>query len=277
MRVEISGLFWIILNTSLGFGASFVVNPSILIFEPDKKNISQVATYTYQGGGTVSSGQLSGPQENNNENAPVPIEINLTARVVNMEGEVEYPSSEGADDFVVYPSQFILYPGESKKVQVQWVGSQLPGKEVSYGLISTQLPLKIKENIEQPKTAIGMVMVLTRYAGIIVVRPTGIKPDVKVDTAYYAQDTSGNYFVAILNNQGTGLQSLRSMHFSVSPYEKNGRIKLAEAIRLVPSQSLKAANQSLLAGFKRKIQIPWPAGFPVGPIHATANFPDAPK
>lgn len=257
--------------------SSFNLTPWVLIFEPQNKIISQTVTFKYQSDKDSHDSKVQRPSPKDDQNAPVPVEVTLTARELDLDGKVIYPSSQGADDFVVYPSQFILYPGDVKKVQVQWVGAKLPDREISMGFISTQLPLKFDGNLEEPKTAITMVEMMTRYEGIIVVRPPNIKPGVVVDTAYSRQDSAGTHMVVILNNKGTGMQSLKNIDFTVAPLDKNGKIKFNERIEFKNKTVSNATNQSLLAGFRRKVEVPWPGGFPVGPINVSATFIDTPK
>src|SRR5690606_16900162 len=149
-------------------------------------------------GGTPAS-QMQGRNPNGAHNEPVPIEISITTREITPDGQVIYPSSKGAEDFVIYPSQLILYPGDVKKVQVQWVGTKIPSRETAFGLIATQLPLNVGANREKPKVATIMVNVMTRYEGILVVRPKDVKPAIVVDSVYSRIDSSGPRMVLILN------------------------------------------------------------------------------
>jgi P pilus assembly chaperone PapD len=259
------------------WSSSFTMNPWILVFEPEKKAISQVVSFEYQADGERHPTKVEKPAPLDEKNAPVPVEISISAREINLEGVVTYPSSDGADDFVVYPSQFILYPGDIKKVQIQWVGAELPKKEISYGFIATQLPLKFDNNQEPPKKAVAIIEFQRRYEAIIVVRPSNLKPAVVVDTAYCLNDTSGTHMVILLNNKGTGMQNLKSMQFTIAPLDANGKIKFSEKITAWKDGSSNATTQSLMAGFKRKIQIPWPVGLAVQPINVTVSFPITPK
>jgi fimbrial chaperone protein len=260
---------------SIAAASSFTLNPWILVFEPHKKTTTQVVTFSYQADGPTQ-GAVERPTPRDSKNAPVPVEVNITARELSLDGVVGYPSSQGADDFVVYPAQFILYPGDTKKVQVQWVGDKIPTREITLGFIATQLPLKFKEPEEQPTTAVARVEVQRRYEGIIVVRPSGVKPAVQVDTAYARKDSTGQLLAVILNNKGTGMQILKNVEFTVAPLDAGGKIRFNERIpvKVKPSN---ATNQSLMAGFRRKVEVPWPQGLPVGPVNVTVSFPDAPK
>jgi P pilus assembly chaperone PapD len=257
MRFRLFAGFFLGFTTTGIWGSSFALNPWILIFEPQNRVISQVVTFTYQGEGPEALKKQQGPAPDNAQNAPVPVEINISAREITLEGSVTYPSNAGADDFVVYPSQFILYPGDTKKIQVQWVGASVPTREMTFGFIATQLPLNLKEETEQPKRPIGRVLLQTRYEGIIVVRPSGVKPAVVVDTAYSRHDSAGTSLVFILNNKGT--------------------IKFNERFPIKEIKASNATAQSLFPGFRRMVAVPWPSGYPVVPVIVTAMFPDAPK
>jgi fimbrial chaperone protein len=268
------------LLSTAAWGSRFNLNQWILVFEPQNKVISHTVTFNYQSDAPPppqkSGGQPQPPGET--DNAPVPVEINIAAREITPTGQVIYPSTLGSDDFVVYPSQFILYPGDSKKVQIQWVGAIVPGKEISFGFISTQLPLDIKKDRkEKPTGAKAVVNLATRYEGVIVVRPAGIKPDVVVDTAYSRKDSAGMSLVTVLNNKGTGMQSLKGMGLTLVAVDKNGKLEFSQRAQIKDIKPQATTNQSLFAGFKRMVVVPWPDGFPVGPVKATAAFPNAKK
>jgi P pilus assembly chaperone PapD len=277
MRISVFTCICLGFTLSVSWGARFNMNTWILIFEPESKVISQMVTYSYQGEKPPEIDRKQGPMPNDEENAPVPVEINISSREVGLDGKVIYPNAEGADNFVVYPSQFILYPGDSKKIQVQWVGSSIPQKETAYGFISTQIPLDINKDKPKPKSAMGKVSIASRYEGIIVVRPRGIKPNVVVDSAFAAKDSTGNNLVVLLDNKGTGLQSLKTIAFEVAPLDNAGKIKFNERVQIKSIKESNATNQRLFPGFRRSVQIPWPAGLPMGPVKAMAIFPETKK
>lgn len=273
-RFTLSALLFL---SPLSWGApGFNLSPWILIFEPENRVISQVVTFKYESG-KGNGPDAQGPAPKNGPNGPIPVEITVSSRELTLDGTVIYPSSAGADDFVIYPSQFILYPGDTKKVQVQWVGVKVPPKEISLGFISTQVPLNIAPPAEKPTSAITRVEMVTRYEGIIVVRPANVKPNVVVDTAYARHDSAGTHLVMILNNKGTGMQTLKNLSYTVAPLDKNGKLRLADKLQRKLATPSNATNQSLLAGFRRKVEVAWPPELPVGPVGATVTFPDAAK
>jgi fimbrial chaperone protein len=277
MRVSVFSGILLVFSASAALGSRFNMNPWILIFEPDNKVISQMVTYTYQGENAAQNPQAQGPAANDAENAPVPVEVSIVGREVNLDGKVIYPNSQGADNFVVYPSQFILYPGDSKKIQVQWVGAGSPPKEVAFGFISTQIPLELDKNRPRPKSVVGKISIASRYEGIIVVRPRGAKPLVVVDSAYSVKDTAGTSLVFLLNNKGNGVQQIKNLGVTVTPLDAGGKILFAQRIKLKEVKAEVVTNQSLFPGFRRKIVLPWPEGLPVGPVNVTAEFTDGRK
>lgn len=214
-----------------------------------------------------------GPHPNTAKNAPVPVELSIASREITMDGKVIYPSSKGSDDFVIYPSQFILYPGDVKKVQVQWVGTKIPAKEVAFGIISTELPLKVDGSQDQTKGARGLVKVVSRYEGILVVRPKVATPSVVVDSVYSRKDSGGTIMGLILNNKGTGMQNLKGMTLSINPLDKAGKIAFSGKNVITPNLSPETVQKSLFAGFRRRVEIPWPKEFAVAPVSVNVSFP----
>lgn len=276
MRLRLCSAICLGIIQSAALGAQFNMTPWVLIFEPQNKVISQMVSYSFQGVNHDPRNREQGPQVNDEDNAPVPVEINISAREINLDGSIAYPNSQGADNFVVYPSQFILYPGDTKKIQVQWVGTALPEKEMAYGFISTQIPLELNKEKTKPKSAVGVVTVVSRYEGIIVLRLKGAKPDVVVDTSYAGMDSTGKTLTFILNNRGNGLQSIKTMNLAVLPLDNGGKIKFGEPF-LVKDVKQLVATQSLFPGYRRKISIPWPTGLAYGPVKVTVEFPDGKK
>ncbi len=276
MSLKILLVFTFALILPRAFGSNYTFSPYILIFQPQKKIVGQIVTFNFQSDtppiNDGSSVPIQGPQENKMQNNPIPIEISIAAREVNLEGAVIYPNSIGAENFVIYPSQFILRAGSSKKVQVQWIGETLPPKETAFGLIVTQLPLKFKEPKEKPTKATASVEIMTRYEGVIVIRPPDVQPEVKVDTAYSQKDSTGTLLVLILDNKGTGMQTLKKMVLSIAPLDQDGKIKLREKREYKDMVMPSSAAQSIFPGGKRKLAFPWPPDFPVCPINAWVTF-----
>ncbi len=264
MRRILLGLLASKILISSVYAGGYSIEPWILILEPAQKKMSQVITVKYEGGSTAPKTQELGPSRSD----PVPVEISVVKREIALDGTISYPTEKQDDDFVVYPSQLILYPGDLQKVQVQWVGSKIPSAETVYGLIAMQLPINLPVD-ENVKTPIGSMNLLTRYEGIVVMRPAGIKPQVNVDTSFALKDSAGNtHLISILNNKGNGLLSFKKLRLTVIPLDEKGKLHMQDKIEVKPDYNQPYAKQALFAGNVRRFDIPWPKDFPIGPIKA---------
>jgi fimbrial chaperone protein len=267
-------MLWTALATlSPGHAANFTMDPWIMVLEPERNKISEVLTLKYIGGDGGLPGP--GPKPSGSDVSPVPVELSVQAREVDVDGSVKIFPSKASEDFVIFPSQLILYPGDVQKVQLQWAGTTLPQKEISFSLIATQLPMDLGKEKERSKSAKAMLNVLTRYQGVLILRPAKTQPKVTVDSVAAKTDTTGSKLVLMLKNNGTGRQKLENMTVRIIPKDADGKLVLAKTRSYQPNMDLKAAKQSLFAGFKRKLELPWPEQVPVGPVQASVTFANA--
>jgi hypothetical protein len=252
------------------WGVNFAMDTWIITLEPDSKKTSQVLTLKYVGG--EMPGQPAIPLARTLQ--PVPVELGIYARTIDMEGTVHYDTSKVLPEFVIYPSQLILYPGDVQKVQVQWVSDKPLTREVAYGLIASQLPVNLESNSQGQKGVQAQIMVLTRYEGIVDVRPKGIKPMVVVDTVYSRTDTSGKQLMVVqLENKGTGLQVVRDMRMTIAPLDDKGHVIFEKRIKYQPALNANEVRHSLFPMQKRRFTVPWPSGIDVGPVQVIPEFP----
>lgn len=249
---------------------NFAMDTWIITLEPDNKKTSQVLTLKYVG--NEMPGQPVIPLARTLQ--PVPVEIAIYSRTIDLEGKVHYDTSKTSPEFVVYPSQLILYPGDVQKVQVQWVSDKPLTREISYGLIASQLPVNLESNAQGPKGVQAQLMVLTRYEGIVDVRPKNARPLVVVDTVFSKADTTGKPLMVIqLQNKGTGLQVVRDMRITVAPLDEKRRVILEKRITYQPQLNPDEVRHALFSTQKRRFTIQWPAGIPVGPVQVIPEFP----
>lgn len=257
--------------SSMAHAVSFSLDPWIIILEPSKNTLSQVITLKYVGDETRTTDQSSPA---NQGTAPIPIEITVLPRLVDENGSVRYTSQTPSPEFVVFPSQLILYPGDEQKVQLQWVAEKIPKKEVTFGLIAAQQPVAIEETGNKFSKARGQINILTRYESIIVMRPEGVKPKIVVDSVYPIKDSTGeNQMMLLLSNQGTGMQSASEMKLEVAPIGKNGLADFTKKILYAPNLPHSQVKNAIFADGKRRLLLPWPEHIPVGPIQVTPEFP----
>jgi fimbrial chaperone protein len=238
--------------------AGFSMTPLIVTLEPSKQITTGEVVIKFEG----------------EVKAPTAIEIKVKGREVAQDGvTVLYPEDKSTDDFVVYPSQIVLMPGEMQRVQIKWVGESMPKKEISYGLIAEEAPIKLGDENEARTKPMGRVIITGRYEGAIVVLPGGGKPNTVVDSAKSGLDTAGNNrLILLINNKGSGRQKLRGLKLQITPLDKNGKMVFNKSLDYKPIIPDELTKQSLFPGYLRRLIMPWPPGLPVGPIKVTVGF-----
>jgi len=240
--------------------AGYSFSPLITILEPMSGKASAVVEIKFEG----------------DVKAPVALELKLKGREISLDGKVGYIDDKSADKFVIYPCQIVLMPNDLQRVQVQWVGDSVPQKEIAYGLICEQAPIKVGDEDKPQTKAVGRVNILTRYEGIVVVRPRDVKPNTIVESAEATKDSTSSPCLSLtLYNTGTGLQKLAGMILQISPLNSNGKVVPGKSIKYRPELEREKIKHSLFAGYKRKFDLPWPPGLPVGPIRAAVDFNEA--
>jgi hypothetical protein len=267
MAVTNAAILALLLGLGTVSGATFSMDPWIVVLEPGSQKNSAVLTLRYSGppAGAQAPGESIGE--------PIPVEVSVARREISIDGKVGYPAGEPLSDFVLFPSQVILYPGDVTKVQLQWAGEKIPEKEMTFGLIADQVAVDAEQKAPAKK-AMASVSVLTRYEGIVVLRPPKVKAAVIVDTAYAKADSSGTLLVAILNNQGTGMQSLKKISLTVAPIDAQGKPDMSKSTLYSPEIPTQFIGNSLFAGFRRRIEAPWPEKIPKGAVKVWAQFRD---
>jgi fimbrial chaperone protein len=236
----------------------YSLNPLITILEISKKQTSSEVIIKFEG----------------DVKAPVALELKVMGREISLDGQtVLYHEDKAADNFVVYPAQIVLMPGEIQRVQIKWVGDSIPSTEITYGLIAEEAPLKIGDEDEKRSKAEARITIRARYEGIIVLRPAGVKPNVLVESTSSKTDSLGKPRLTVtLHNKGTGLQNLSDIKLRIAPASKDGRVISNKSITYAPQLIKEQTKHSLFAGFYRTLDLPWPSGIPVGPVNVVVDF-----
>lgn len=188
--------------------------------------------------------------------APEAIEIRMWQRDMDAMGEDILV--EDIDNFVVFPAQIILQPGQEQAVRVQWIGDPAPAGELPYRLIAEQLPIDLGEVQAEG----GQMKLLVRYIASLYVVPDGAKPDVALQSAGPAADGSG--LELVFTNTGNAHALLTDLTLTIS----GGG---AQAV-LTRDDLETVAGQNLLAGHSRSFVIPWPPGIAPGPVEVEFSF-----
>ena len=188
--------------------------------------------------------------------APEAIELRTFTRDMDATGEDVLV--EDIDNFVVFPAQVILQPGQEQAIRVQWIGDPAPSRELAYRLIAEQLPIDLGEAQEEG----GQMKLLVRYIASLYVVPDGAKPEIVLVSAGPAADGSG--LELVFENAGTAHALLSDLVLTI----RGGG---SEAV-LAKDQLESVAGQNVLAGHTRRFVLPWPAGIPAGPVEVEFTY-----
>ena len=197
----------------------------------------------------------------NDTDQPAAVQVSMVHREPDIDGR-EHPS-DAEDDFVVFPSQLVLLPNEGRTVRVQWLGDSKPAKELNYRIVVEQLPVEL-----DTKSAGGAhINLLLRYEGAVYIVPPGAKGNLVVEAAEAITEEGTQRLAVTVENQGPAHTPLVNVALTLRARLDGATLTLAGDQQL---KGLEGGN--LLAGYRRRFILPWPAGLPFGPVDATLTL-----
>ena len=195
----------------------------------------------------------------NTSDHKVPIQLYIVARNPDILGREVYTEvAETDEQFQIYPSQVILNPGEKRTVRVSWLGTSNVKKELSYRMISEELPFEVDDPAKATKKFSASVKIASKYIGSIYITPHGAQPNLLAK----AEPVPGPSPQLNLDIENTGLAHfvLQKVKVKLTSASTKGEAEL-------PSDQLVALyNQNVLAGKTRRFVMPWPKNLPIGPV-----------
>lgn len=190
----------------------------------------------------------------NNQANRIAVELTVVGRSMALDGEETYHPAD--DDFLIFPAQMILDPGDIQVVRVSWLGDPAPEQELAFRIIAEQLPIQFLDPTQtEPTRPVGQVRVMMRYIGSLFVRPEGARAEVSVESVAAQTDDQGAPMVALtLHNAGNASAQLRDLTLTLTAQ--------GQAVTLTASDLETMAGTSVLPGHRRRYVIPWPADLP---------------
>jgi fimbrial chaperone protein len=196
--------------------------------------------------------------ENDSEKR-VAVQISIFQRTMTIDGQEENTPAE--DDFMVYPAQMILKPGEVQSVRVKWLGNPDPERELSYRIFAEQLPI----NLTKEKQSGAKINLIVRYLGSIYIVPKGAKANVEIASIAPSAGPDGERRMSIVfQNRGTAHAILRDLQLTLKAGGKK--------IQLRGEHLEGIAGENILAGAARRVILPWPPELPEGEVEAQFDF-----
>ncbi|MGG6241887.1 fimbrial biogenesis chaperone [Nodosilinea sp. AN01ver1] len=247
----------------VGCLASLLVGAGALVAPPSWADATyqlSPSSLTLEPSGSRSTGLF---QVRSTGDEPVAVEIRVTERQMDLQGTETRPDAE--DDFVVYPPQILLQPGQVQTVRVTWLGEPNPEHELPYRLIAEQLPIDLDEPEAAVTTAVVRINALYNYVASLYISPRGSSPNIVLESASHQTINGQNALVLQFNNQGTAHQVMTGLHLTLTAAG-------GQTITLSPEQLQGVSGENMLAQHQRQFTLPWPDGFPVGPVSATFDL-----
>ncbi|MBC8123564.1 MAG: molecular chaperone [Gemmatimonadaceae bacterium] len=206
---------------------------------------------------------------------PVAVQLHLVSRQVALDGTETNPDAE--DDFLIYPPQILLRPGQSQTVRVSWVGDANPKQELAYRLITEQVPIDLEQQTVQTNGISVKINTVFRYVGSLFITPRGAAPQLSIGAATHHQSKERTDQLAVtVENRGTAHQLLKALKLTVTAIDQSGRRLPNATVQLSEEQLQAIRGENLLAGHSRLFFIPWPEQLPVGPVEVVIE-PAAPS
>jgi fimbrial chaperone protein len=195
----------------------------------------------------------------NTSDHKVPVQIYIVPREPTLDGKEEYKEVKETDEqFQIYPSQLILNPGEKRTVRVSWLGTTSVKSELSYRMISEELPFDVEDPSKSSKKFNASVKIASRYIGSIYITPMGAQPNLAVK-AQPDPDAPKQLRVDVTNT-GSAHLVLQKVKVKLSSVASKNEVELS-------TEELKTFyNQNVLAGKTRRFTMPWPKSLPAGPV-----------
>lgn len=233
-------------------GASLLLGVSAPAFSYDLKPI--IIQLSPSGAGSSSTVIVT-----NSHDVPIAIEARAYRRAQNPDGtEERVPEDE---DIIITPPQMVIAPGSSQAIRVRWVGNAKPDRELSFRLVTEQLPIDLAtESNEEVSAKLSFAY---RYEAALYIVPPESKPIARITRAVHVQDEMGSKWLELdIASEGTRRAILDKPSVLLRSPDGSASLTLeGEAVKAL-------AGLNILVGGHRTVRVPWPNGFQFGPIEA---------
>ncbi len=192
----------------------------------------------------------------------IAVQIAVRPRRIELDGtEVQ---GKAAEEFVVFPRQMLLDPGDRRSVRVRWSGPEQIESELAYRIIAEQVPINLGE--EAPAQG-GSIRLTYRYEGSLYVIPPGATPNIVVESVEQVVRDETRLLRFVVANQGTRHRLLSDL--TVLLTGEPGGATIAE---LGADDLPGLAGENMLAGSRREFLVPAPETLPDGPVYGQVEF-----
>lgn len=168
------------------------------------------------------------------------VELKIYKRRTNSKGE---EIREDAEDFLIFPRQIKLSPGQRKAVRISWTGPAAVKKEIAYRLVLEQLPIDFsRKDKDTQKIDIDFLL---KYVASLYVVPEQAKSEIILEKPAKRQ---GRFYFS-LKNVGTKHLVISKIAMSLEGRD----------FALKESSLREILGKNLLVGSSLEFSVPWPS------------------
>ena len=170
----------------------------------------------------------------NDSDAPIAIEVRAEQRIVDIDGNEA--NQDGSAYFSIQPSRMIIRPDSTQLVRVQYRGPQTVTRELSFRIISEQIPIPRGAQEEESGQMISFLFV---YSTSAYVRPSRVVESVQSEVNM----TEDGKLEVILENTGSVHQMLNSLSITLSGNDGSTYSLSEEELQPLNGQNLLTASR----------------------------------
>lgn len=163
------------------------------------------------------------------------------------------------EDFIVTPPQMVLEAGERQTVRVQWIGEEIPERELAYRVVFEQIP--VPETLAAPDgERRGRVRTAYTYSTAVYVTPEGGEAALEFVSARPVEGEDGERKLEVrVRNSGERRTNILEPELRLSAPGGGGVV--------LSGEDLGPINGGLLhAGAEVTVLLDWPDGLEPGPL-----------
>jgi len=163
---------------------------------------------------------------------PIAVELSVHKRVLDLDGKIIDDSLLQSNDFTVYPSQILLYPGKKVKAQIVLKSKEKISADKAYILYAREVPFDFpKEELFQKKLDLN-ISISIAYQTIIALETN--KPGSLAFVSSKALDSG--YVEVIVENRGAGKVPVNSLYNIMAENKKITEFKDIGKNSIMPGQ-----------------------------------------
>ena len=165
----------------------------------------------------------------NDSDSPIAIEVRAEQRIIDIDGNEA--NQDGSAYFSIQPSRMIIRPDSTQLVRVQYRGPQTVTQELSFRIISEQIPMP---RGAQEQEAGQMISFLFVYSTSAYVKPSRIVESVSTSVTR----TEDGKLEIVIENTGSVHQMLNSLSVTVTGDDGSEYILSEEDLEPLSGQNL---------------------------------------